>query len=145
MPIRLTTITESVSSSDKPNTHGTILLIRKNAGSSTVTADTWTVTSIHALDKCGDLGTWRENLNCRGICYLSALSNACFTAAFLSRNATNTKYRQLQGLAETIVGRGYCLLDSTQRCTHYKIYRCWICKTRSGLLYTLYCAKIKSS
>ena len=36
----LATITKSASSSDKPNAHGTILLIRKNAGSGTVAADT---------------------------------------------------------------------------------------------------------
>ena len=32
-------------------------------------------------------------------------SNACFAAASLFRNATGIKYRQLQGLAEAIVGR----------------------------------------
>ena len=32
-------------------------------------------------------------------------SNTCFAAAFLFRNATTMRYRQLQGLAETIVGR----------------------------------------
>ena len=32
-------------------------------------------------------------------------SNACFAAASLFRNATGIKYRQLQGLAEAIVGK----------------------------------------
>ena len=40
LPIMLATITRSASSSDKPNAHGTILLIRKNVGSGTVAADT---------------------------------------------------------------------------------------------------------
>ena len=32
-------------------------------------------------------------------------SNACFAAAFLFTNATGIRYRQLQGVAEEIVGR----------------------------------------
>ena len=32
-------------------------------------------------------------------------SNACFAAASLFRNTTGIKYRQLQGLAEAIVGK----------------------------------------
>ena len=46
-----------------------------------------------------------EDLNCGKVGHPFAFSNACFAAAFVFRNATNIRYRQLQGLAETIVGR----------------------------------------
>ena len=47
-----------------------------------------------------------EELNCGRVSHPSVFSNTCFAAAFLFRNATGIRYRQLQGLAETIVGRG---------------------------------------
>ena len=46
-----------------------------------------------------------EELNCGKVGRPFVFSNTCFAAAFLFRNATNIRYRQLQGLAETIVGR----------------------------------------
>ena len=46
-----------------------------------------------------------EELNCRKVGCPFVFSNACFAAAFLFRNATGIRYRQLQGLAETIIGK----------------------------------------
>ena len=46
-----------------------------------------------------------EKLNCGKVGRPYVFSNACFAAAFLFRNATGIRYRQLQGVAEEIVGR----------------------------------------
>ncbi len=46
-----------------------------------------------------------EKLNCGKVGRPYVFSNACFAAAFLFRNATGIEYRQLQGVAEAIVGR----------------------------------------
>ena len=46
-----------------------------------------------------------EKLNCGKVGRPFVFSNACFAAAFLFRNATNIRYRQLQGMAEAMVGR----------------------------------------
>ena len=46
-----------------------------------------------------------EKLNCGKVGHPYVFSNACFAAAFLFRNATGIRYRQLQGVAEEIVGR----------------------------------------
>ena len=46
-----------------------------------------------------------ENLNSGKVGRPYVFSNACFAAAFLFRNATGIRYRQLQGLAETVVGK----------------------------------------
>ena len=57
-------------------------------------------------DKSGDPDAGVEELNCGKVGRPFVFSNTCFAAAFLFRNATSIRYRQLQGLAETIVGRG---------------------------------------
>ena len=46
-----------------------------------------------------------EKLNSGKVGHPYVFSNACFAAAFLFRNATGIRYRQLQGLAETVVGK----------------------------------------
>ena len=46
-----------------------------------------------------------EKLNCGKVGRPFVFSNACFAAAFLFRNATNIRYRQIQGVAEAMVGR----------------------------------------
>ena len=46
-----------------------------------------------------------EKLNCGKVGRPYVFSNACFAAASLFKNATGIRYRQLQGLAETIVGK----------------------------------------
>ena len=46
-----------------------------------------------------------EKLNCGKVGRPYVFSNACFAAAFLFRNATGIRYRQLQGVAEAVVGR----------------------------------------
>ncbi len=46
-----------------------------------------------------------EKLNCGKVGRPYVFSNACFAAAFLFRNATGIEYRQLQGVAEEIVGK----------------------------------------
>ena len=46
-----------------------------------------------------------EKLNCGKVGHPYVFSNACFAAAFLFRNATGIRYRQLQGVAEEIVDR----------------------------------------
>ena len=46
-----------------------------------------------------------KELHCDKVGRPFVFSNTCFAVAFLFRNATNIRYRQLQGLAETIVGR----------------------------------------
>ena len=53
-----------------------------------------------------------KELNCGKVGRPFVFSNTCFAAAFLFRNATNIRYRQLQGLAETIVGRENALTYS---------------------------------
>ena len=47
-----------------------------------------------------------EKLNCGKVGRPYVFSNACFAAASLFKNATGIRYRQLQGLAETISRQG---------------------------------------
>ena len=61
-----------------------------------------------------------EEMNCEKVGRPFVFSNTCFAAAFLFRNATNVRYRQLQGLAEIIVGREsaprvLCILEEDDR------------------------------
>ena len=46
-----------------------------------------------------------EKLNCGKVGRPYVFSNACFAATFLFRNSTGIEYRQLQGVAEAVVGR----------------------------------------
>ena len=59
-----------------------------------------------APDKSDDPDTGSRGTELRKGRHLFVFSNTCFAAAFLFRNATSIRYRQLQGLAETIVGKG---------------------------------------
>ena len=108
MLVRLTTMTENASSPDKLGTHGT-----KKSSSPKERASQYD--DCKYID-CGQLWALQisqailtqgaKELNCRKVGCPSVFSNTCFAAAFLFRNATSTRYRQLQGLAETIVGGG---------------------------------------
>ena len=58
-----------------------------------------------APDKLGDPDAGCREAELREVGRPYVFSNVCFAAAFLFRNATGIRYRQLQGVAEAVVGR----------------------------------------
>ena len=106
MSIRLTTMTENTSSPDKPSTYGTKKssspkerVFKYDDRKYIDRGQLWTLQISQAI-----LTQGVEELNCGKVGRPFVFSNTCFAAAFLFRNATGIRYRQLQGLAETIVG-----------------------------------------
>ena len=107
MSVGLATMTKNTSSPDKPSTYGT-------KKSSSQKERRFRYDDRRYIDR-GQMYVLQisqailtqgiEELNCGKVGRTFVFSNTCFAAAFLFRNATNIRYRQLQGLAETIVGR----------------------------------------
>ena len=108
MSIRLVIMTKNATSPDKPSTQGT-------KKSSSLKERVFQYDDRKYIDR-GQLWVLQisqailtqgaEELNCGKVGRPFVFSNTCFAAAFLFRNATSIRYRQLQGLAETIVGKG---------------------------------------
>ncbi len=105
--VRLTTMTENTSSPDKTGTHDAKKSFsteerrfRYDDRRYIDRGQLWTLQISTAI-----LTQGVEKLNCGKVGRPFVFSNACFAAAFLFRNATNIRYRQLQGVAEAMVGR----------------------------------------
>ena len=101
-------MTENTSSPDKLGTHGTKKssslkerVFRYDDRKYIDRGQLWALQISQAI-----LTQGVEELNCGKVGRPFVFSNTCFAAAFLFRNATSIRYRQLQGLAETIVGKG---------------------------------------
>ena len=101
-------MTENTSSPDKLGTHGTKKssslkerVFRYDDRKYIDRGQLWVLQISQAI-----LTQGVEELNCGKVGRPFVFSNTCFAAAFLFRNATSIRYRQLQGLAETIVGKG---------------------------------------